>query len=183
MEKAICLAARLGVRVIQLAGYDVYYEQGDFQTIDYFKTNLKEAAIMAAKQGVLLGFETMETPFMDTVEKAMVYVKDVDQAYLGVYPDIGNLKNASLLYDVDVNEDIMTGKGHIFATHLKETVPGKYREIPFGTGHTEFVRNIKTLKRLGVRMFVGEFWYVGNDDWKQVIIDANDFLRDKLEQA
>ena len=69
MEKAICLAARLGVRVIQLAGYDVYYEQGDFQTIDYFKTNLKEAAIMAAKQGVLLGFETMETPFMDTVEK------------------------------------------------------------------------------------------------------------------
>ena len=32
-------------------------------------------------------------------------------------------------------------------------------------------------------MFVGEFWYVGNDDWKQVITDANDFLRDKLEQA
>ena len=144
MEKAICLAARLGVRVIQLAGYDVYYEEGDFQTRDYFKMNLKEAAIMAAKQGVLLGFETMETPFMDTVEKAMAYVKDVDQAYLGVYPDIGNLKNASLLYNVDVNEDIMTGKGHIFATHLKETVPGKYREIPFGTGHTEFVRNIKT---------------------------------------
>ena len=183
MEKGIILAQKLGVRVIQLVTYDVYYEEGDFQTRDYFKMNLKEAAIMAAKQGVLLGFETMETPFMDTVEKAMAYVKDVDQAYLGVYPDIGNLKNASLLYNVDVNEDIMTGKGHIFATHLKETVPGKYREIPFGTGHTEFVRNIKTLKRLGVRMFVGEFWYVGNDDWKQVIIDANDFLRDKLEQA
>ena len=49
MEKAICLAARLGVRVIQLAGYDVYYEEGDFQTRDYFKMNLKEAAIMAAK--------------------------------------------------------------------------------------------------------------------------------------
>ena len=32
-------------------------------------------------------------------------------------------------------------------------------------------------------MLVGEFWYVGNDDWKQVIIDAKDFLRDKLEQA
>ena len=114
---------------------------------------------------------------MDTVEKAMVYVKDVDQAYLGVYPDIGNLKNASLLYDVDVNEDIMTGKGHIFATHLKETVPGKYREIPFGTGHTEFVRNIKTLKRLGVRMFVGEFWYVGNDDWKTGNYRCKGFLK------
>ena len=183
MEKAVCLASKLGVRVIQLAGYDVYYEDGDLQTREYFKENLEKCVIMAAKQGVLLGFETMETPFMDTVEKAMSYVKDIDQAYLGVYPDIGNLKNASLIYNVDVNEDLMEGKGHIFATHLKETVPGKYREIPFGKGHTEFVKNIKTLKRLGVRMYVGEFWYVGNEDWKQVIIDANHFLREKLEMA
>lgn len=47
---------------------------------------------MAARKGILLGFETMETPFMDTVEKAMYYVKTIDNAYLGVYPDIGNLK-------------------------------------------------------------------------------------------
>ena len=56
MEKAICLAARLGVRVIQLAGYDVYYEEGDFQTRDYFKMNLKEAAIMAAASSSLDSF-------------------------------------------------------------------------------------------------------------------------------
>ena len=28
MEKAILLADDLGIRVIQLAGYDVYYEEG-----------------------------------------------------------------------------------------------------------------------------------------------------------
>lgn len=183
MEKAIDLAADLGIRIIQLAGYDVYYEEGDMNTRADFEENLKKAALMAAKKGVVLGFETMETPFMDTVEKAMRYVKIVDNPYLGVYPDIGNLKNASLLYNVDVNEDLMTGKGHIFASHLKETVPGKYREIPFGTGHTEFVKNIETLERLGVRMFVGEFWYVNNEDWKEVIIHANTFLRDKLDQV
>ena len=44
-----------------------------------------------------LGFETMETPFMDTVEKSMEYVNKINSPYLGVYPDIGNLKNASLL--------------------------------------------------------------------------------------
>lgn len=125
----------------------------------------------------------METPFMDTVEKAMRYVNLVSSPYLGVYPDIGNLKNASLLYGVDVDEDLMCGKGHIFASHLKETVPGKYREIPFGTGHTEFVKNIKTLKRLGVRMFVGEFWYVNNEDWQDVVKDAGVFLRDKLDKG
>lgn len=183
MEKAIDLASDLGIRIIQLAGYDVYYEEGDLQTRADFEKNLEKCAIMAAKKGIILGFETMETPFMDTVQKAMHYVDIVKNPYLGVYPDIGNLKNASLLYDVDVNEDLMTGKGHIFASHLKETVPGKYREIPFGTGHTEFVRNIQTLKRLGVRMFVGEFWYVNNEDWKDVIVHANRFLRDKLDQV
>ena len=103
--------------------------------------------------------------------------------YLGVYPDIGNLKNASLLYGVPVCEDLMTGRGHIFATHLKETVPGKYREIPFGTGHSEYIANLETLKHLGVRMFVGEFWYVNNEDWLDVVKAANVFLRDKLDKV
>lgn len=183
MKKAIDFAADLGVRIIQLAGYDVYYEDGDLYTNHDFETNLKKCVEMAAEKGVVLGFETMETPFMDTVEKAMRYVNLVSSPYLGVYPDIGNLKNASLLYGVDVDEDLMCGKGHIFASHLKETVPGKYREIPFGTGHTEFVKNIKTLKRLGVRMFVGEFWYVNNEDWQDVVKNAGVFLRDKLDKG
>ena len=183
MKKAIDFAADLGIRIIQLAGYDVYYEDGDLYTNHDFETNLKKCVEMAAEKGIVLGFETMETPFMDTVEKAMRYVNLVSSPYLGVYPDIGNLKNASLLYGVDVNEDLMCGKGHIFASHLKETVPGKYREIPFGTGHTEFVKNIKTLKRLGVRMFVGEFWYVNNEDWQDVVKNAGVFLRDKLDKG
>ena len=28
--------------------------------------------------------------------------------------------------------DLRTGKGHLVAMHLKETVPGKFREIPLG---------------------------------------------------
>ena len=64
---------------------------------------------LAAKKGILLGFETMETPFMDTVEKSMHYVQQAASPYLGVYPDMGNLKNASLLYGKDVNEDIRGG--------------------------------------------------------------------------
>jgi len=41
---------------------------------------------MAAKEGVQLGFETMETPFMDTTAKAMHYVDIVNSPYLGVIP-------------------------------------------------------------------------------------------------
>ena len=168
MQKAIDLASDLGVRLIQLAGYDVYYEQGNSKTRADFATNLNKAVLMAAKKGINLGFETMETPFMDTVGKSMYYVNMINSPYLGVYPDIGNLKNASLLYSNPVNNDIRVGQGHVFAAHLKETVPGKYREIPFGTGHTEYIENLQLLKAMGVRMFVGEFWYIGSESWKQI---------------
>ncbi len=183
MEQAIDIASKLGIRIIQLAGYDVYYESSDEQSKQWFEENLKKAVHMAAKKGILLGFETMETPFMDTVEKAMYYVHKVNSPYLGVYPDIGNLKNASLLYEVSVNEDLMKGKGSIIATHLKETVPGKYREIPYGSGHSEFVENIQVLKELGVRMFVGEFWYKGEDNWYEIIEKSYQFLQDKLTKG
>ena len=183
MQKAIDLASDLGVRLIQLAGYDVYYEQGNSKTRADFATNLNKAVLMAAKKGINLGFETMETPFMDTVGKSMYYVNMINSPYLGVYPDIGNLKNASLLYSNPVNNDIRVGQGHVFAAHLKETVPGKYREIPFGTGHTEYIENLQLLKAMGVRMFVGEFWYIGSESWKQDLKDASAFLRERLDSV
>lgn len=183
MKKAVQLADDLGIRIIQLAGYDVYYEEGSEETRELFIKNLRKAVDMAAEKGILMGFETMETPFMDTVEKSMEYVNAIHNPYLGVYPDIGNLKNASLLYGKSVNEDIKTGAGHIVAAHLKETIPGHYREIPFGTGHTEYVENITLLKELGVRMFVGEFWYTGNPEWRKDCADAVSFLRSKLDEV
>lgn len=183
MEKAVDFAADLGIRIIQLAGYDVYYEKSGEDTRVMFEKNLKKACDMASAKGILMGFETMETPFMDTVEKSMYYVKRMESPYLGVYPDIGNLTNASLLYGKSVNEDIAKGKGHIIAAHLKETIPGHYREIPFGTGHTDYPTHIELLKELGVKMFVGEFWYTGSKEWKRDLKFANDFLRKRLNQV
>ena len=181
--KAVDFASDLGIRIIQLAGYDVYYDEGDAETEQNFAKNLRLMTEYAASKEVTLGFETMETPFMDTVEKAMHYVNLIQNAWLGVYPDIGNLTNAAKIYKNEVNADLLKGKGHIFASHLKETIPGHYREIPFGTGHTEFVKNIECLAEMGIRSFVGEFWYVGQADWKKDVIFANEFLREKLDQV
>lgn len=167
MEKAIAFAEDLGIRIIQLAGYDVYYEDSDAETREYFFENLKKSVLMASARGILLGFETMETEFMNTVEKAMKYVDRIDSVYLNVYPDIGNITNAAVLYGKDVLEDLETGRGHLVAMHLKETVPGKFREIPFGTGHVNFESSIKKAWELGVRRFVTEFWYTGNKEWKK----------------
>lgn len=183
MENAIDFAVALGIRTIQLAGYDVYYDEGTEETRAAFVGNLRVAAQMAARGGVQLGFETMETAFMDTVEKAMYYVDLVRSPYLGVYPDSGNLTNASLVYGKSVLDDMETGRGHIIALHLKESVPGKYREIPFGTGHVDFAAVAKKAWALGVRRYVGEFWYTGNADWKGDLSFANTFLRRALDAA
>ena len=180
MEKAIALAAALGVRTIQLAGYDVYYEEGTEQTRQDFVHNLRKCAEMAAKEGILLGFETMETAFMDNVKKAMHYVQAVDSPYLGVYPDAGNITNAALLYHEDVLADMETGRGHLVAVHLKEALPGKYREIPFGTGHVDFDKIVRKSWELGVRRYVAEFWYKEGSDWQQELQKANDFMREKF---
>ena len=183
MENAIDFAVALGIRTIQLAGYDVYYDEGTEETRAAFVGNLRVAAQMAARGGVQLGFETMETAFRDTVEKAMYYVDIVRSPYLGVYPDSGNLTNASLIYGKSVLDDMETGRGHIIAVHLKESVPGKYREIPFGMGHVDFAAVAKKAWALGVRRYVGEFWYTGNADWKSDLSFANMFLRRALDAA
>lgn len=182
MEKAVQLAADLGIRIIQLAGYDVYYEDSTPETVARFGENLKKATMMAAKAGVMLGFETMETEFMNTVGKAMKYVELVNSPYLGVYPDSGNLKNAAVTYGTDVYEDIRSGAGHTVAMHLKETVPGKFREIHFGTGHVDFRKTIDTAWEIGVRRFVTEMWYVGQDNWKEDIREAHDMMSAILDR-
>ncbi len=44
MEKALELAEDLGIRIIQLAGYDVYYEEGSEETRKRFAKNLKKSS-------------------------------------------------------------------------------------------------------------------------------------------
>lgn len=182
MKKAIQLADDLGIRIIQLAGYDVYYEESSVETKKRFLNNLKRTANMAEKAGVVLGFETMETEFMNTVEKAMKYVTLVESSYLNVYPDIGYITNAATTYKVDVLEDLYIGKGHLVAMHLKETAPGKFREIPFGTGHVNFEEAVETAWSLGVRKYVAEFWYTGNQNWKDDLFFAYEMLSKILEE-
>lgn len=172
MEKAIRLADDLGIRIIQLAGYDVYYEESSLETKARFAENLEKAVLMAAGSGIVMGFETMETEFMNTVEKAMHYVRRMNSPYLGVYPDSGNITNAAVSYKTDVLEDLRSGAGHLTAMHLKETVPGVFREVPYGTGHVNFRDMIQTAWKLGVRRYVTEFWYTGNPNWKQDLYEA-----------
>lgn len=182
MSDAIDLASDLEIRIIQIAGYDEYYKPSNENTKQYFLENLRFSVQMAAKRGIMLAFETMETEFINTVVKAMHYVNIINSPYLQIYPDLGNITNAAVRYGQNVSDDLLSGKGHIAALHLKETVPGKFREIPYGSGHVNFSEAIKISYNMGVRIYLAEFWYTGNDDWQDQLKFANRFIREKFEK-
>ncbi|MBD3243988.1 MAG: L-ribulose-5-phosphate 3-epimerase [Chitinivibrionales bacterium] len=182
MARAIELAIDLGIRIIQLAGYDEYYRPSTSRTRRLFGDNLCRCVDMAARKGVVLAFETMETEFMNTVGKAMTHVRQVDSPWLQVYPDLGNITNAAVQYGSTVHDDLVTGKGRLAAMHLKETVPGKFREIPYGTGHVDFRNGIRTARACGINLFVGEFWYTGEPEWRNTLHHAHRFLTSNFEE-
>jgi len=182
MRKAIAFAHKLGVPIIQLAGYDVYYKPSTRETEALFCDNLRLSVEFAAASGVTLAFETMETPFLNTTEKAMVWVNKMQSPWLQVYPDLGNITNAFDGCRDLVIKDIETGRGHIPAMHLKETAPGVFRGLSYGQGHVDFAGGAGKAYSMGVRMFVGEFWYNGQDDWRNLLFENRLFLRDVLDK-
>ena len=182
-QKSIELADDLGIHMIMIPGYDVYFSESTYSTKGRFKDNLKTVIQYAAKRGVLLAFETMENNFMNTVEKAMKYIMLLNTGYLQIYPDLGNLTNAAFLYQHDLYEDMELGRGHIMALHLKETLPGIFRELPFGKGHVDFKKGIEKAWELGVRRYVTEFWYTGKPDWREEIFSAGKKFTSMLSEV
>lgn len=183
MRKACDLAAALGVRIIQLAGYDVYYTPSTETTRRLFAENLERSVNFAARRGIMLAFETMETPFLNTVAKAMYWVKRINSPWLGVYPDTGNITNAAHGSGGDPAADLAGGRGSVAAIHLKESLPGVFREAPYGTGHVDFAALCAAGRDLGVGLFVGEFWHTGEANWREILADNNRFLRGHLDRA
>lgn len=181
-EKSIELAAVLGIRTVMIPGYDIYFGESTIKTKEDFLKNIKRIAKIAEREGVLVGFETMENEFMNTVTKAANYVRLVDSPYLKIYPDCGNITNAAVLHHHDVCEDLLLGKGMLVALHLKESKPGVFREVPFFTGHVEFERIIRKAWDLGVRRYVTELWDVGQESWKEDIRFANRSMCEILDQ-
>lgn len=116
---------------------------------------------------------------MNTVEKAMEYVSEIDSPYLGVYPDTGNISNAV----EDVPGDLRRGAGHLFSAHLKETKPGIYRNLFFGEGKVDFPVIADTLFDLGVLRFTAEFWCLPDRDAERELRSAYAFLSGILQRS
>ena len=133
MEKAIKLAADIGLRNIQLAGYDTYYTSGNERTRRNFLMGLKQAVVWASRAQVMLSMEIMDYPLMNSITRFLEYSEEIRSPWFTVYPDIGNLS----AWGNDIEKEIRKGIDKITAIHLKDTLAvsgvfnGKFKEVPF----------------------------------------------------
>ncbi|HCN75279.1 L-ribulose-5-phosphate 3-epimerase [Pseudolactococcus plantarum] len=162
LKKAVDLASDLGIRTIQLAGYDVYYEPKTIASRQTFIENLAKCVAIAANKGVVLAIEIMDDPFINSISKFLAIKSQIPSPYLQVYPDLGNL---SAWPENDVGHELEKGISEISQIHLKDTLAvtsdfeGKFKNVKFGEGCVDFMGCLKTLKRLNYSgSFVMEMW-------------------------
>jgi hexulose-6-phosphate isomerase len=186
MEKAIRLAVDTGIRTIQLAGYDVYYEPSDQATRDRYIEGMQKSLEFAAREQVMLAVEIMDHPFMNSILRYANLKKTLSSPWFRVYPDIGNLS----AWGNDVPQELALGINDIVAIHLKDTLAvtdtheGTFKKVPFGTGCVDFPGTFATLKALGYRgPFMIELWTERAADPEEEIRSAQRWLFEQMRKG
>lgn len=187
MKKGIELAVDLGVRTIQLAGYDVYYENANERTRELFIDGMKKSCEWARKANVMLSMEIMDHPFMSSISKYMEYAEIIKSPFFKVYPDLGNL---SAWPENNPELELEKGINDITAIHLKDTLavtdtfPGKFKEVPFGEGCVDFPKLFKKLKELNYNgPFLIEMWTEKSEDPIYEVKKAREWMLKKMKEG
>ncbi len=178
MEKAIALAYKLGIRCIQMAGYDVYYEAQSEQTHLRFIDGMKRAAKMAERAGIMLGVEIMDTPYLNSLSKFEVLKRQIPSPYFTAYPDVGNISG----WNYDICTELKLSQDHIVQIHLKDTLrvsdtcKGQFRDLVIGEGEVDFHAIFKTLVEIDYAApLVIEMW-AQNEQWFEDMVNAKQKL-------
>lgn len=186
MREAIRLACDTGIRVIQLAGYDVYYEPPHAGSRQRFTEGLQRALELAAQAQVMLAVEIMDTTFLNSITKYLQLQRELGSPWFGVYPDLGNLS----AWGNDVRAELRAGAAHIVGVHVKETRPvapgfaGQFRDLPFGAGAVDFVECFRTLREIGYAgPLLVEMWTEKASDPRAEIRHARDWVLERARQG
>lgn len=178
---AIRFAFQLGIRLIQVAGYDVIAgEKSTDLSREAFGNNLRRCLKAAASLGVVLAIENVDSEFADSLDKIMHYVKDFNSPWLQIYPDIGNLTAMGQ----DVTRQLKDYGSHVAAVHIKDTKPEVIRNVPFSEGIVDFVSAFNTLREIS---FCGpmllEMWADDKKDNFNTIKNSREWIVNKLKQS
>ncbi|UIN02320.1 L-ribulose-5-phosphate 3-epimerase [Yersinia ruckeri] len=185
MEKAINFAYKLGIRVIQLAGYDVYYEGSNQQTHQRFIDGMKWSTKLAERAGVMLAVEIMDTEYLNSLSKFEILKREIPSPYFMAYPDVGNIT----AWNYDTLTELKLSRDHILQIHLKDTLkvrenaPGQFRDRVISDGDVDFHAIFQVLRDMDSRVpLVIEMW-AQDDNWRDNILSAQKHLNQAAARA
>ncbi len=182
LRKAIAFAGDVGLRVVQVMAYDVFYETSDAETGSNFVEGLELGTRWAGEAGVMLGLENLDTPFVDSIRKGLAIIRKIDSPWLRLYPDIGNLAAAGYYPP----EEVLLAKGQMIGAHVKDAMPKIIRGIPYGEGIVPFRETFQALVQIGFWGLIGaEIWgqmHAGQDPIEGAA-SARRFIDDLVTEA
>ena len=182
LRKAIDFAGDVGLRIVQVMGYDVFYETSDEETGANFIDGLRLGARWAGQSGVMLGLENLDTPYVENLSKALAIIHEIDSPWLRLYPDMGNLAAAGY-YPPD---EIILAKSQLLGIHVKDALPKVIRGVPFEKGIVPFRETFQALVQTGFWGLLGiEIWgsmHTGEDPVESVAA-ARKFVDDLVSEA
>ena len=168
LRKAIDFAGDVGLRVVQVMGYDVFYETSDEETNANFIDGLRLGTRWASQSGMMLGLENLDTPYVENLSKALTIIREIDSPWLRLYPDMGNLAAAGYYPP----NEIILAKSQLLGIHVKDALPKVIRGVPFEKGIVPFRETFQALVQTGFWGLLGiEIWgsmHAGEDPVESV---------------
>jgi len=179
VRKAILFAADMGIRTVQLAGYDsLNEEESTPETVANFDANLEQAVLFGANRGIHLAVENIGYTHMNSLETIMKYVRRYNTPYFSSYADIGNLHAENF----DLYEQFACAKGHISAVHVKDARYQETRRVPFGEGTVDFLEAFRVIRDQNyIGPFVVEMWADDRPDAFETVKHAKEFILEKIK--
>ncbi len=179
VQKAVDLAVKLGIRLIQLAAYDVVDRPSTAQTDRFFRQSLTLCTQYAASRGVMLSLEIMDCDYSNTSVKLLDLISHIPSPFIQVYYDCANPAGVG----IDPAQDVKYAAGRIVACHLKDAKPGRVRKIPFGEGIVDFDAFLSALLHIGYTgLLVVEMWSDEDMAFVPYLKEASLFLRQKMNK-
>lgn len=180
LYQAVDFAVETGFRMIQLAGYYVFYEAHIDNNYSYFCDSLNDAIEYASQAGVMLALENVDGEDILSIEKIMHFVEKFNSPYLQVYPDVGNLAGNGL----NVVSELQLAQGHLVGIHLKDVQPNVFRRISFGEGIVPFVDVFQSLAQIEYKgNFLIEMWNDNASDSIQIAQQARKWIVSKMVEG
>lgn len=173
IKKAIVLANKLNVKVIQLTAYDVYGKESSEETKRLYKEGLIEALKFNEDYKIILAIEVLEdVSHFNTSEKLVKLIKEINSPYLKEYADNGNL----IYNGYDPVKDLHDCKDEVVAIHIKDAIYHNEHNIEYGKGEVDFEKVFAYLKEINYKGYlVSECWDENN--FKPDLKYISEFIR------